>query len=327
MNWFAILFILPATAFCSFFGKPHESDYDEFLKILLGPESTYAAASYEIQSEIETIHKYFSIERQFRYELEFSKDTFYAMIQSDSNGIFADPDVCELIKFHNKEKLKMKLIFLGNDSDRLVKSYNTPHFPELELELFKAELDSEKRKILVKNAMSFPVLYLKFFKYLSTEHFKVNRYRLHLLTNPSDPQNSVIFKKYQAFQENVHIYISAERSILTFATLILPFFFSSTPWGVVLLIAASILPISGLSFFGFFLLGQENYSNFENISSFQSARYHLLTPIVCVIYKPLAFTQLLFSILFLEAVGWSPEYCNEILRNFYENYFKRIFKH
>lgn len=81
------IFLFPVTVFSSLISPNYDSEHEEFIKILLGPEFNSTIVSPELNCEIESVINYLKLESNYRHISEdFSRDTFYKMISNTERG-------------------------------------------------------------------------------------------------------------------------------------------------------------------------------------------------------------------------------------------------
>lgn len=244
-----------------------ESESDRLLKILLGPQFDYNSSSLEIQSEIQSIHKYLTYSNSI---VDFTPEIFYEMIKCRNRNeesdfhCLNDFKISNLIKIDNEMKIKDKINFLFK-WDLFIHDPFLPHYPELSLELFKSQNDSLKRKILVNNALSSPLLFHKFFKYLSKEFFKVSRDDLVAVMNEVYPSNLIYFEKYQVIHSVVHVFLATERILIILLFSFISYNFQSNPMNIFVFFSYLVI-LSFLSKIFFYLISENNYLNFVDIT-------------------------------------------------------------
>ena len=161
---------------CRDFSRLFDAEYENLFKSILGRNASYKDASDAMKADIKKLWRYFKMELHLRNtNFDFEPKYFYAMLDLE---FFTNDLTKQAIVNDNLEDYKL---YVDDEHDGSIR-IDLPHFPQLSLQLFKNEFDSEFAESttlkIVKNALAFPHLFDDFFKYLAETIYKVDRTEL-----------------------------------------------------------------------------------------------------------------------------------------------------
>ena len=161
---------------CRDFSHLFDAEYENLFKSILGRNASYKDASDAMKADIKKLWKYFKMELHLRNtNFDFEPKHFYTMLDLE---FFTNDLTKQAIVNDNLEDYKL---YIGDENDGSIR-IDLPHFPQLSLQLFKNEFQSEFSEStplkIIKNALDFPHLFDDFFKYLAEDVYNVDRTEL-----------------------------------------------------------------------------------------------------------------------------------------------------